>query len=158
MTALIGVALGVTGCVSPDSREARHEVAPLYSAASPTFKQASGSLLGSSYIGGNQIVSLVNGREIVPAMLSGIRSARRTIDFETYVMWDGDFAKQLTAALVERARAGVTVNAILDAQGTGSMGSENLEALQSAGVHVVSIIRFGSGSRDVSIIAAIASC
>ena len=136
VTALIGAALGVVGCASKDSREAKHEVAPLYSAASPTFKQASGSLLGSSFVGGNQIVSLVNGREILPAMLNGIRFARRSIDFETYVMWDGDFAKQMTAALAERARAGVTVNAILDAQGTGKMGSENFEALQAAGVHV----------------------
>ena len=31
----------------------------------------------------------------------------------------------------------MTVNAILDAQGTGKMGSENLALLESAGVKVV---------------------
>src|SRR5205823_2219934 len=37
----------------------------------------------------------------------------------------------------ERAGAGVQVNAIFDAQGTGKMGSENLAKLQAAGVQVV---------------------
>lgn len=129
--------VGLSGCATRDTREATREVTPLYSAASPTFRQASGSLLGSSFVSGNQIVTYVNGREIFPAFLSGIRSARRTIDFETYIMWDGEIAKQVTDALAERARAGVTVNAILDAQGTFRMGSENLEKLRAAGVHVV---------------------
>jgi cardiolipin synthase len=52
-------------------------------------------------------------------------AARRSIDFETYIFWDGEIAKQMTEALAERAQAGVAVNVILDAQGTGTMGSEN---------------------------------
>ncbi|MEP6822446.1 MAG: phospholipase D-like domain-containing protein, partial [Chthoniobacterales bacterium] len=46
-------------------------------------------------------------------------------------------AKTFAEALAERARAGVKVNAILDAQGTGSMGGENLALLEKAGVKVV---------------------
>lgn len=126
-----------TGCAGQDNREVRHEVAPLYSASSPAFRQAAGSLLGSNFVTGNSIVTLVNGHEIFPAMLSAIRAGQRSIDFETYIYWDGEIAKQFTEALAERARAGVKVNAILDAQGTGKMGSENLAKLQSAGVKVV---------------------
>ena len=126
-----------TGCIGGGGKEARHEVAPLYSAASPEFRQATGSLLGANFVAGNNIKTLVNGREIFPSMLDGIRHARRTIDFETYVYWDGEIAKQFTQALAERARAGVKVNIILDAQGTQKMGGENLALLRGAGATVV---------------------
>lgn len=131
LTALFG------GCTLHEGKQVTQEVAPLYSAASPEFRQAVGSMLGGSFVAGNSITTLVNGREIFPAMLSAIRGAKRSIDFETYIFWDGEIAKQITEALAERARAGVTVNVILDAQGTGKMGLENLERLHSAGVNVV---------------------
>src|SRR5438874_2625446 len=81
------------GCATRDAREVRNEVTPLYSAASPTFRQATGSLLGSGFVSGNNIVTLVNGREVFPAMLSAIRSARQSINFETYTYWDGETAR-----------------------------------------------------------------
>lgn len=126
----------LTACAMHDGRMVTQEVAPVYSAASPAFRQATGSLLGGSFLGGNNVTTLVNGREIFPAMLAAIRSARRSIDFETYVFWDGEIAKEFATALADRARGGVKVNAILDAQGTGKMGSENLELLRSAGVNI----------------------
>ncbi|HEY8834242.1 MAG TPA: phospholipase D-like domain-containing protein [Chthoniobacterales bacterium] len=124
-------------CTLQEGKQVTQEVAPLYSADSPGFRQAAGSLLGGNFVSGNSITTLVNGREIFPAMLSAIRAARRSIDFETYIFWDGEIAKQITEALAERAQAGVAVNVILDAQGTGKMGSENLARLNAAGVHVV---------------------
>jgi cardiolipin synthase A/B len=127
----------LTACAMHDGKVVTQEVAPVYSAASPAFRQATGSLLGGNFLGGNNVTTLVNGRDIFPAMLSAIRSARRSIDFETYVFWDGDIAKQFAAALAEKARAGVTVNTILDAQGTGKMGGENLQLLHAAGVNIV---------------------
>jgi cardiolipin synthase len=118
-------------------KQPRHEVTSLYSARSQEFQQAAGSLLGPDFVGGNSISTLVNGDEIFPAMLSAIRSAKRSINFETYIFWDGDIAKQFTAALSERARAGVEVNLILDAQGTQKMGFTNKKQLQDAGAKIV---------------------
>ena len=135
--AIFFLAVFEQGCAIGEGKKVTHEVKPLYSAAAPEFRQAAGSLLGGNFVAGNSITTLKNGREIFPAMLSAIRSARRTINFETYVFWDGEIAKQFAEALAERAKAGVAVNAILDAQGTGKMGSENLAMLQSAGVKVV---------------------
>jgi cardiolipin synthase len=117
-------------------KQPRQEIAPLYSAHSPEFRQAAGSLLGPSFVPGNNITTLVNGNQIFPAMLGAIRSARESINFETYIFWDGEIAHQFTEALAERARAGVKVNAILDAQGTQKMGRQNLERLRNAGVEV----------------------
>jgi cardiolipin synthase len=126
-----------SSCAMKLGKQPRKEVQSLYSARSPEFRQAAGSLLGPDFVGGNSISTLVNGDEIFPAMLSAIRSAKRSINFETYVFWDGEIAKQFTAALSERARAGVAVNLILDAQGTGKMGRENADELRKAGAQIV---------------------
>ena len=134
---LFGVICGNWGCAVKTGTQPRAEIAPLYSAASPEFRQSAGSLLGANFVAGNNVTTLVNGDQIFPAMLRAIRSARKSINFETYVFWDGTIAREFTEALAERARAGVKVHAILDAQGTISMGSENVAKLQEAGVHLV---------------------
>ncbi|HJT45532.1 MAG TPA: phospholipase D-like domain-containing protein [Chthoniobacterales bacterium] len=133
----LAAALLLSGCALKMGKQPRHEIQSIYSARSPEFQQAAGSLLGPDFVGGNSISTLVNGDEIFPAMLSAIRSAKRSINFETYVFWDGEVAKKFTAALSERARAGVAVNLILDAQGTAKMGRENAERLRNSGVQIV---------------------
>src|SRR2546423_4985416 len=126
-----------TGCAMKLGKQPRQEVQSLYSAQSPEFRQSAGSLLGPNFVAGNSISTLVNGDEIFPAMLSAIRSARRSINLETYIFWDGEIAREFTAALSERARAGVHVNMILDARGTSKLGLANKKQLQNAGVQVV---------------------
>src|SRR5438105_4100999 len=125
------------GCALKMGKQPRQEIAPLYSVHSPEFRQAAGSLLGQNFVPGNNITTLVNGNQIFAAMLGAIRSAKHSIDFETYTFWDGDIAHQFTGALAERAQAEVKVNAILDAQGTQKMGWQNLAWLRGAGVEVV---------------------
>lgn len=125
-----------TGCAIQGEKKIREEVAPVTAARSPEFRQAMGAILGPNFIAGNQITTLANGDQIFPAMLQAIRGARKSVDFETYIFWDGEIARQFTAAFCERARAGVKVNAILDAQGTGKMGLANLEAMRAAGIDV----------------------
>ena len=134
---LIALMLLMSGCALKVGKQPREEVASLYSAQSPEFRQSAGSLLGPNFVGGNNITTLINGDQIFPAMLSGIHSAKRSIDFETYIFWDGEIGRQFTAALAERARAGVHTNLILDAQGTHKLGFENLAQLHEAGVQVV---------------------
>ena len=52
------------GCAMKLGKQPRQEVAPLYSAQSPEFRQAAGSLLGPNFIDGNSISTLVNGDQI----------------------------------------------------------------------------------------------
>jgi cardiolipin synthase len=134
--AIAGGFLLFDGCALKMGKQPRQEIAPLYSARSPEFQQAAGSLLGPNFVPGNNITTLVNGNQIFPAMLGAIRSAKRSISLETYVFQDGEIARQFTEALAERAQAGVKVNVILDAQGTQKMGQQNLERLRNAGVEV----------------------
>ena len=92
-------------------KQPRREVESLYSARTPEFRQAAGSLLGPNFVGGNSVSTLVNGDEIFPAMLSAIRSAKRSINLETYVYWDGEIAREFTNALSGRIRAVTTIAA-----------------------------------------------
>src|SRR5947209_8757804 len=126
-----------SGCALKVGKQPRQEVASLYSARSPEFQQSAGSLLGPNFVDGNSISTLVNGDEIFPAMLSAIRSARHSINLETYIFWDGEVAREFTAALADRARAGVHVNMILDARGTSKLGLANKKQLQDAGAQIV---------------------
>ena len=100
-----------SGCVIKTGKQVRHEIPSLYSARAPEFRQSAGSLLGQNFVAGNNVVTLVNGDQIFPAMLSAIRSAKHSITFETYVFWDGEIGRQFTDALAERTRAGVKVHA-----------------------------------------------
>jgi cardiolipin synthase len=134
---LCSLSILTAGCALKVGKQPRQEVAPLYSAQAPEFRQSAGSLLGPNFVSGNNITTLVNGDRIFPAMLSAIRAARRSINLETYVFWDGQIGREFTEALAERARAGVHVNAILDAQGTRKMGRQNLARLREAGVQIV---------------------
>src|ERR1700694_1830931 len=95
-----------SGCALKTGKQERQAVTPLYSASSPEFRQSAGSLLGPNFVSGNNITTLVNGTRIFPAMLSAIRSAKHSINFETYVFWDGEIGREFTEALAERARAG----------------------------------------------------
>src|SRR5438067_1843872 len=103
------------GCAFQRGKKISEPVAPLSAVRGPEFRQATGTLLGQGYVPGNNIVTLANGDEIFPAMLQAIRSAKRSINFETYVFWDSEIGKAFAEALAERAAAGVKVHAVLDA-------------------------------------------
>ena len=132
-----GLGLFMPGCAFRTGKQPRQEITPLYSASSPEFRQSAGSLLGPDFVSGNDITTLVNGTQIFPAMLSAIRSAKHSINFEDYWFSNGQIGREFTEALAERARAGVKVSAILDALGTHKMGMENLARLRETGVEVV---------------------
>ena len=55
----------------------------LYETDDGEFRRSSSSLLGPQSVDGTKIDTLLNGDQIFPAMLAGIRAARTTITFET---------------------------------------------------------------------------
>ncbi len=92
------------------------------------------SALGPSLVEGNKVTTLRNGDEIFPAMLQAVRSATKTVDFETYIYWNGSVGRAFAEALSERARAGVKVHVILDWQGTQRMDMASRKMMKDAGV------------------------
>ena len=117
-------------------KEVSQSLPRLYSTHDPQFRRAMGTLLGPGIIGGNQATELLNGDQIFPAMLAAIRSARRSITFETYIYWSGDIGKQFADALTERARAGVKVHVLLDWVGSSKIDDAFLKEMESAGVQI----------------------
>src|SRR5690606_15969922 len=84
-----------------------------YSVAEPAFRESMGNLMGSGFVPGNRIEALVNGKEIVPAMLSAIKQATNTITFETYIWESGEVGGAFAEAFIDRARDGVKVHVII---------------------------------------------
>lgn len=85
---------------------------------------------------GNQVDVLRNGDRIFPAMFEAIESAASTIDFLTFVYWQGSIGRDMAALLAERAAAGVRVRVILDALGALSMDRALVERMVAAGAQV----------------------
>ena len=111
-------------------------VPTLYSVDDPQFRRSMGVLLGPQILEGNRVETLVNGERFFPAMLEAIRGATRTITFETYIYWSGAVGEQFTAALIERAQAGVKVHVLFDAFGSGRIDKAAVERMKQAGVRI----------------------
>ena len=107
-----------------------------YALDDPQFLRSIGVLLGPAIVPGNRVQTLVNGDEIFPAMLAGIRDAKKSITFETFIYWTGDIGEAFANALSERARAGVRVHVLLDWVGSVKMEEKYLDKMKASGVKI----------------------
>jgi cardiolipin synthase len=121
---------------SSGEKRVREQVEHRYTVADPQFVRVMGVLLGPALVGGNRVETLLNGDRIFPSMLQAIRSATKTITFETYIYWSGEIGKAFAEALSERARNGVRVHVILDWVGSQKMDEDALAAMRKAGVEI----------------------
>jgi hypothetical protein len=69
----------------PAEKKVRHSIRADYAVGDDTFVRTMGHLLGPPLVEGNKITPLENGDQIFPAMLNGIRSAKRSITFENFL-------------------------------------------------------------------------
>lgn len=123
--------------LTPDERELAAPVPHEVAADDPRFIALMNGLVGSNVVPGNSIRSLSNGEEIFPAMLDAIRLAEHTVNFETFIYWSGEIARDFAQALAERARAGVEVRVLLDWAGSIPFDEELERLMTRAGVQVV---------------------
>ncbi len=100
------------------------------------FLQTMRALTGAPIAKGNSITILRNGVEFFPAMLAAIRDAKRTINLEFYIYWDGEIGRKFAESLAERARAGVAIKVILDAVGSGQMSESLINFMRRNGIDV----------------------
>ena len=107
-----------------------------YGLDEPQFLRELSTLLGPSIIDGNTVVNFENGKEIFPAMLEGIKSAQKSVTFETYIYWSGTVGKKFADVLSERARAGVRVHVLIDWVGSQKIDNDILAEMESAGIEV----------------------
>jgi cardiolipin synthase len=93
-----------------------------------------GIALGPSIVKGNEVIALLNGDEIFPAMLRDIRGARKTITLETYIYWSGQIGQKFANALAERSRAGIKVHVLVDWAGSDKLDDALVKEMKQAGV------------------------
>jgi cardiolipin synthase len=108
-----------------------------YGVRDPQFRRTMDQLLGRPIVPGNQVTALLNGDEAFPAMLAAIRSARKSVDLESYIFVSGEIATAFADALAERARAGVPVHVIVDWLGSKKIDEKLVDRMKSAGVQLV---------------------
>jgi cardiolipin synthase len=123
-----------SGCAA---NTVRYKIDHRYAVGDDQFVRTMDVLLGPALVRGNKVTTLRNGRESFPAMLAAIRSAKRTVDFETFVYWRGDIGQAFADALAERARAGVAVHVIIDWVGADKIDQGYIDEMRKAGAQVV---------------------
>ena len=116
---------------------------------SPHFAIALSTIAGAQIERGGTITPLNNGDEFVPALLTAIGDAERTINFAVYIWADGEFSDQLLSALEKKQREGVAVRVLLDGLGSIKVPDKDFEPLIAAGgkVQKFRAPRFGKLTR-----------
>jgi cardiolipin synthase len=108
-----------------------------YDVADGQFLRSMSVLLGPALLPGNKVDTLVNGDQIFPSMLAAIRSAKKTVTFQSYIYWKGEVGKEFADALIERAHAGVKVHVLLDWAGSHKMDQASINDMGRAGVEIM---------------------
>ncbi len=137
VASLVVVSVVLWVVLGSSERKVERPIPHRYAAADSQFVRTMGSLLGPGFLTGNRVTALYNGDEVFPAMLDAIRSAKRTITFESYIYWSSAIGRRFTAALAERARAGVRTHVLIDWAGSQKVDQDDLSRLRQAGVEVV---------------------
>jgi len=116
---------------------------------SPHFATALATIAGVPVERGGTITTLNNGDEFIPALLTAIGEARRTINFAVYIWAEGEFSDQLLSALEKKQREGVAVRVLLDGLGSIKVPDKDFEPLIAAGgkVQEFRAPRFGKLTR-----------
>ena len=84
-----------------------------------------------------ELTVLTNGPTFYEAELEAILAAKRSVNLEAYIFQKGEIAQRFVNALTERARAGVTVNVVLDGVGSAGIRKSFFSDLKKAGGNVV---------------------
>ncbi len=89
----------------------------------------------STSVEGNSVQVLENGA-FFDVLVQRIAAARKSIHFETFLWKPGELSERVSKALIERAKAGVTVRVMLDAQGSRRIPKETVAFMREAGCKV----------------------
>jgi cardiolipin synthase len=132
------VGLLVTGGCSTlaPEKQIRKPIQANYSVRDPQFARSIGHVLSAPMVEGNNVIELLNGDQIFPAMLAAIRKAEKSITLETYIWSSGKVSASFIEVLTERARAGVKVQVLVDATGSARLSKADRALLTEAGVEL----------------------
>jgi cardiolipin synthase A/B len=90
----------------------------------------------STAVAGNQAEVHENGAYF-DVLIGRILAAEKSVHFETFLWKEGALGRRLAEALIDRARAGVQVRVLLDAEGSRDAGAAVVQQMRAAGCCVV---------------------
>ncbi|MFA5940594.1 MAG: cardiolipin synthase ClsB [Sinimarinibacterium sp.] len=85
---------------------------------------------------GNRVRLLENGEQYFPAVCAAIRSARREVLLETFILFEDKVGRELQAALIAAASRGAAVDVTVDGYGSSDLSDGFREELARAGVRL----------------------
>ncbi len=94
------------------------------------------SLVRMPFTSGNRVDLLVDGEDIVAAMLADIAAAESYVLVQFFIIHDDATGRRLADALLERVRAGVRVLLLYDEIGSHDLPSAWIEPLRAEGIEV----------------------
>jgi cardiolipin synthase len=133
LSALLAVLIVVLGIIIWSIKQ--HREPDLHVVSDAPLQDQLRSLAGlthSTVVEGNSVEIFENGA-FFDALLRDMKTARRSLHFETYLWEEGELSRRMSAALAERARAGVTVRVLLDNSGCNMMGEAAPNEMRAAG-------------------------
>jgi cardiolipin synthase len=86
-------------------------------------------------VAGNSVEVIENGK-FWDEVIERIGKARHTVHYETFLWKEGKLGKRMAAAFAERAKEGVKVRIMLDANGSANIGKAEREKMEKAGAKV----------------------
>lgn len=89
----------------------------------------------STSVEGNSVEVLENGH-FYDVLEQSIRSAQRSVHFESFLWKPGKLGDRIAEAFMDRGRAGVQVRILLDAQGSKKIEKDKVDRLREAGCKV----------------------
>lgn len=104
-------------------------------AAAERFSAIS-AMLGVPFLSGHRLHLLVNGKATFEAIFSAIAAAEHYVLVQFFIIHDDPLGKQLQAALLERAAAGVRVYLLYDGVGCHDLPASYATTLRAGGVQV----------------------
>ena len=105
-----------------------------FGVSDPDFIGSALALSDPVLVPGNKIELLQNGDEYFPAMLAAIHGARKTVNFEAYIVYSDEIGRQFRDALIERAKSGIEVRVLLDGIGSSwNLNNSDVRMMKTAG-------------------------
>ncbi|MEO6506477.1 MAG: phospholipase D-like domain-containing protein [Chthoniobacterales bacterium] len=105
-----------------------------YGVSDPAFFGSALALTNPVPVSGNKIEILQDGDAYFPAMLASIRGAKKSVNFQAYIVYSDKTGWEFRDALIERAQAGVEVRVLLDGVGSGwSLDNSDVKKMKEAG-------------------------
>jgi cardiolipin synthase len=102
---------------------------------------------GVPLVAGNKVTLLFDGPATMREMAAAARAATSSINLETYIFDQDPVGIQFADLLIEKQRAGVTVNVMYDAVGTLGVPQAFFDRMRAAGIHLLAFNPVTPGAR-----------